>query len=79
MILTCATDDFQKSRKNVIFESCIKNLLFKKIQMFDVFKMARPVCSRLHFNLIKQFTQKTVICTVILGYLDNLFIVHNVG
>ena len=26
----CATDDFQKSRKNVIFENCIKNLSFEK-------------------------------------------------
>ena len=25
------------------------------------FYMARPVCSRLHFNLIKYFTQKTFI------------------
>ena len=61
MGFTCATDDFQKSRKNAIFENCIKNLSFEKIQMFDVFKMARPVCSRLHFNLIKHFTQKTFI------------------
>ena len=34
---TCATDDFQKSRKNVIFENCIKNLSSEKIQMFDGF------------------------------------------
>ena len=34
---TCAADDFQKSRKNVNFENCIKNLLFEKIEMFDVF------------------------------------------
>ena len=33
----CATDDFQKARKNVIFENCIKNLSFEKDQMFDVF------------------------------------------
>ena len=58
MIFTCATDDFQKSRKNAIFENCIKNLSFEKIEMFDVFKMARPVCSRLLVNLIKHFTQK---------------------
>ena len=32
-----ATDDFQKSRKNAIFENCNKNLSFEKIQMFDVF------------------------------------------
>ena len=58
----CAADDFQKSRKNAIFENCIKNLSFEKIEMFDVFfKMARPVCSRLHFNLIKHFTQTTFI------------------
>ena len=57
------TDDFQKSLKNAIFENCIKNLSFEKIQMFDkmFFKMARPVSSRLHFNLIKYFTQKTFI------------------
>ena len=29
--------DFQKARKNVIFENCIKNLSFEKDQMFDVF------------------------------------------
>ena len=28
---TCATDDFQKSRKNTIFENCKKNLSFEKI------------------------------------------------
>ena len=61
VIFTCAADDFQKSRKNAIFENCIKNLSFEKIEMFDVFKMAGPVCSRLHFNLIKHFTQKTFI------------------
>ena len=27
---TCATDDFQKSRKNAIFENCVKNLSFEK-------------------------------------------------
>ena len=61
MIFTSATDDFQKSRKNAIFENCINNLSFEKNEMFDVFKMARPVCSRLHFNLIKHFTKKTFI------------------
>ena len=35
--LKCATDAFQKSRKNVIFLSLRKNLLFEKIQMFDDF------------------------------------------
>ena len=34
---TCATDDFQKSRENAIFENCIKNLSCEKIEMFDVF------------------------------------------
>ena len=34
---TYATDDFQKSRKNAIFENCIKNLSFEKIEMLDVF------------------------------------------
>ena len=34
---TCAADDLQKSRKNEIFENCIKNLSFEKIEMFDVF------------------------------------------
>ena len=59
MIFTCAADNFQKSRKNAIFEDCIKNLSFEKIEMF--FKMARLVCSRLHFNWIKHFPQKTFI------------------
>ena len=30
VIFTCAADDFQKSRKNAIFENCIKNLSFEK-------------------------------------------------
>ena len=55
---TCATDDFQKSLKTVIFENCVKNLSFEKNQMFDVFTMARPVCIRLYFDLIKHFTPK---------------------
>ena len=61
VIFTCATDDFQNLGKNVIFENCIKNLSFEKNQMFDVFKVARPVCSRLHFDLRKHFTQKPLI------------------
>ena len=32
-----------------------------KNQIVDVFKMATPVCSRLHFDLIKHFTQKPFI------------------
>ena len=58
---TCATDDFQKSRENAIFENCIKKLSFEKFKCLMFFKMARPVCSRLHFNLVKHFTQKTFI------------------
>ena len=61
MIFTCAADDFKKPRKNVIFENCIKNLSFEKSKMFDVFKVARPVCSRLHYDLRKHFTQKQFI------------------
>ena len=39
-----------------------KKSVVRKIEMFDVFfKMAKPVCRRLHFNLIKHFTQKTFI------------------
>ena len=58
---TCPTDDFQKSRKNVIFENCLKicRLNFFS-QKFEVFRMARPVCSRLHFDLIKYFTKKNI-------------------
>ena len=36
---TCASDDFQKARKNVILENRIKNLSFEKDHMFDVFKV----------------------------------------
>ena len=61
MIFTSATADFQKSRINVIPKNCKKNLSFEKNQMFDVFKVARPVCSRLHFDLSKHFTQKPFI------------------
>ena len=57
----CATDDFQKSRKTVIFENCVKNLSFENNQMFDVFKMTRPVCIRLYFDLIKYFIPKPFI------------------
>ena len=60
MIFTCATDDFPKLRKNVIFENHLKNLSFEKNLLFDV-KVARPVCSRLHFDLRKYFTQKPFI------------------
>ena len=45
----------------MIFKNCIKNLSFEKIEMFDVFKMARPVLMLEHFNLIKYFTKKTFI------------------
>ena len=58
---TCATDDFQKSRENVIFENCIKNLSFEKNQILMFFKVARLVCSRLHFDLRKHLTQKPFI------------------
>ena len=61
MIFTCATDDFQKSGKTAIFENCAKNLSFKKIQMFDVFKTARPFCMRLYVDLIEHFTKKIII------------------
>ena len=62
MSYTCATDNFQKSRKTAIFENCLKNLSFEKNQMFDVFfKMARPVCIRLYFELVKYFTPKPFI------------------
>ena len=50
-----------KNSENVIFENCIKNLSFEKNQMFDVLKVARPICSRLHFDLSKQFTHKPFI------------------
>ena len=61
VIFTCATDDFQKPRKNAFLKNCIKNLSFEKLKCFMFFKMARPVCSRLYFNLIKHFTQKAFI------------------
>ena len=51
----CVTDDFQNSRKTVIFENCVKNLSFEKNQMLMIFKMAIPVCIRLFFD-IKHFT-----------------------
>ena len=57
---TCTTDDFQKSRKNAIFENCIlKNQSFEKLRcLMFFFKMARPVCSRLYFNLINILLKK---------------------
>ena len=58
MIFICATDDFPKSRKNAIFENSVKNLSFEKFKCLMFFKIARPVCSRLYFNLIKHFTKK---------------------
>ena len=47
--------------KNVIFENCIKIGRLKKIKCLMIFKVARPVCSRLHFDLRKHFTQKSFI------------------
>ena len=59
MIFTCATDNFQKSRKMLFLKIALKICrLKKKNQMFDVFKVARPVCSSLHFDLGKHFIQK---------------------
>ena len=58
---TCATDDFQKARKNVMFENCIKICRLKNIKCLMFFKVPRPVCSRLHFDLRKHFTQKLLI------------------
>ena len=46
---------------NLTSFNCVKNLSFEKNQMFDIFRMARPVCSRLHFDLIRYFTQKPFI------------------
>ena len=72
MGFTCATDDFQKSRKTAIFENCVKNLSFEKIQRFDFFfKMARPVCIRLYFDLIKYFTPKPFIFKNVVFYIFN--------
>ena len=42
----------------MLFENCIKKLSFEKVKTFDVFKMDRPVRSRLHFNFIKHFHQE---------------------
>ena len=58
---TCATDDFQKSRKTAIFKNCVKIYRLKKIKCLIFFKMARPVCIRLYFDLIKYFTPKPFI------------------
>ena len=52
---------FKNLGKMRFLKNANKNMSFEKIEMFDVFKMARLVCSRLHFNLIKYFTQKTFI------------------
>ena len=52
----------KKSRKTAIFENCVINLSSEKNQMFVCFfKMARPVCIRLYFDLINIFTQKPFI------------------
>ena len=62
MSFACATDNFQKSRKTAIFENCVENLSFeKKIKCLMFIKMARPVCIRLYFDLIKYFTPKPFI------------------
>ena len=59
---TCATNDFQKSRKTAIFENCVKNVSFeKKIKCLMFFKITRPVCIRLYFDLIKYFSPKPFI------------------
>ena len=61
MIFTCATDDFQKSLKMYFLKIALKICRLKKIKCLMFFKVARPVCSRLHFDLGKHFTQKTFI------------------
>ena len=58
---TCGTDDFQKSRKTAILKNCVKNLSFEKIKCLMFFMVARPVCIRLYFDLIKHFTPKPFI------------------
>ena len=65
----CATDEFKKSRK--------KNMSFEKNQMFDVFKLARPVCSRLHFNLIQPVTQNPFIFKNVVFVLFFFFCIFN--
>ena len=45
----------------MIFENCIKTCRLKKIICLMAFKVARPVCSRLHFDLRKHFTPKPFI------------------
>ena len=57
----CATDDFQKSRKNAIFENRIKNLSFEKIEMFDVFLRLLDQFVATCILIVKHFTQKTFI------------------
>ena len=54
----CATDDFQKSRKNAIFENRIKNLSFEKIEMFDVFLRLLDQFVAACILIVKHFTQK---------------------
>ena len=47
----------------LMIENCVKNISFekKKIKCLMLFKMARPVCNRLYFDLIKYFTPKPFI------------------
>ena len=53
---------FKNLGKNAISENYVKIMSFEKIpKRLDFFKMARPVCSRLHFYLISYFTKKTFI------------------
>ena len=41
----------------MISENKVKILSYEK-KIYVFLKMARPVCSRLHFNLINHFTEK---------------------
>ena len=52
----------------MIFENSVKILSYEKKNVF--LTMARPVCRRLHFNLIKHFTENHLASkTLVFAYL----------
>ena len=74
MIFTCAADEFKKTSEKCDFLKLQKKpCRLKKIKCLMFFKVARPVCSRLHFDLRKHFTQKQFILKNVVCFVFCIF------
>ena len=63
---------FKNLGKKYFLKIALKICRLKKIKSLMFFKVARPVCSRLHFDLRKHFTQKPFIFKNVFFYLHFL-------